>query len=160
MKRGSVRIGFEQWYTRIAAKPFRGAWQAIAVISLGTALVAGCLMRVTDPTRYHSIWVGMWWGIETVTTVGYGDVVPGTVAGRLTAVVVMLVGISFITVTAAAITSEFVEAARRRRQEQPDSEALSAMSELRQLRGQVATLQDSLEELRRDLRAGGASEAG
>jgi hypothetical protein len=157
MNRGSIRIGFEQWYARIAAKPFRGAWQGIAIVSFGTALVAGCLMRVTDPTRYHSVWVGMWWGLETVTTVGYGDVVPGTVAGRLTAVAVMLVGISFITVTAAAITSEFVEAARRRRQQQPDSEAVTALSELRYLRDQVATLQDSLEELRRDLRAGGAS---
>jgi voltage-gated potassium channel len=125
MRRTTALTNVEQWYARIAAQPFRGAWQGIAAVTLAIALVAGVLVRITDPHRYHSIWAGMWWGMQTVTTVGYGDVVPQTAAGRLTGVAVMLVGISFITVTAGAITSEFVEAARRRRQNAPEA-ALSS----------------------------------
>jgi voltage-gated potassium channel Kch len=50
-----------------------------------------------------------------VTTVGYGDVVPRTVLGRIVAAVVMLQGIAFIAVVTAAITSSFVARAARER---------------------------------------------
>ena len=62
----------------------------------------------------------------------------------------MLAGISFITVTAGAISSEFVEAARRRRQGM--AEESPELAEVRALREQVAALQGDLAELRRDLR--------
>lgn len=150
--RTPARTTVEQWYLRIAARPFRGAWQGIAIVTFGIALIAGVLVRLTDPSHFPSIWSGMWWGMQTVTTVGYGDTVPETVAGRLTGVLVMLVGISFITVTAGAVSSEFVEAARRRRQA---AEERPELAELRALREQVAALQDDLARLRRDLRNGG-----
>jgi voltage-gated potassium channel len=51
-----------------------------------------------------------------VTTVGYGDAVPTSTGGRLVAVLVMVLGIGFLTVVTAAITSTFVEAARERMQ--------------------------------------------
>jgi hypothetical protein len=151
--RKPVRISFEEWYTRIAARPFRGAWQGITVVTFGIALVAGVMVRLTDPADFHSVGAGMWWGMETVTTVGYGDIVPRSIAGRLTGVLVMLAGISFISVTAGAITSEFVEAGRRRRQSAQEGPELA---EIRALRDQMTTLQDDLTELRRELRDGGA----
>ena len=151
MSRRPVLTAVEKWYARIAAQPFRGAWQAIAVITFGIALIGGILVRLTDPSRFHSIGAGMWWGMQTVTTVGYGDIVPQTPLGRLTGVLVMLVGISFITVTAGAITSEFVEAARRRRQ----STAGPELAEIRGLREQVTALQNDLGQLRRELRTSG-----
>jgi voltage-gated potassium channel len=49
-----------------------------------------------------------------VTTVGYGDVTPTRVVGRLVAAAVMLTGIGFITIVTAAVTSVFVEASRER----------------------------------------------
>jgi voltage-gated potassium channel len=55
----------------------------------------------------------LWWAIQTVTTVGYGDVVPTSAAGRLVATLVMLFGIGFLTVITASITSAFMEQARR-----------------------------------------------
>ena len=33
--------------------------------------------RLVDPHTFDNIWLGMWWAIQTVATVGYGDVVPG-----------------------------------------------------------------------------------
>ncbi len=153
MRRRPVLTTVEKWYSRIAAQPFRGAWQAIAVVTFGIALIGGVLVRLTDPSRFHSVGAGMWWGMQTVTTVGYGDIVPQTPLGRLTGVAVMLVGISFITVTAGAITSEFVEAARRRRQRTAEGPELD---EIRGLREQVSALQHDLGQLRRELGTSGA----
>ena len=69
--------------------------------------------------------MGLWWAIQTVTTVGYGDVVPTSTLGRLVAALVMIVGIGFLTVITAVITSTFIESARRRR-EGPGSDTLAA----------------------------------
>jgi voltage-gated potassium channel len=52
----------------------------------------------------------MWWAIVTVTTVGYGDVYPKTVAGRIVGSLLMLVGIGFISLLTATFASTFVAA--------------------------------------------------
>jgi voltage-gated potassium channel len=89
---------------------------AASVIVTATALVVvggGILIRVLDHSEYSSVWVGMWWAIQTVTTVGYGDVTPKHVSGRLVGALVMLEGIAFIAIITAAITSTFVARAER-----------------------------------------------
>jgi len=95
-----------------AASP-RGAAVVIATVSTSITVAAGILMTVADRKGFPSIGSGLWWAVQTVTTVGYGDHVPTTVAGRLVAAVVMLVGIGFLTVITAAITSTFVSRSRR-----------------------------------------------
>ena len=95
----------------------RGAAIVIASVSTAITLGAGIVMTVADHQNYPSIGSGLWWSVQTVTTVGYGDNVPMTLAGRLVAVLVMLVGIGFLTAITAAITSTFVS--RSRRQQTP-----------------------------------------
>jgi voltage-gated potassium channel len=56
----------------------------------------------------------LWWAVQTVTTVDYGDLVPTSTAGQLIAALVMIGGIGFLTVIAAVITSTFIENARSR----------------------------------------------
>jgi len=90
------------------------AARIIATVTVSVTVISGVLMRFTDPTRFPNVGDGFWWAVQTVTTVGYGDIVPGSVAGRLLASVVMLVGIGFLTVVTAAITATFIEGARRR----------------------------------------------
>ena len=90
----------------------RGAAVVIASATIAITVAAGILMTVADRDNYPSIGSGLWWAIQTVTTVGYGDHVPTTVAGRLVAALVMLLGIGFVTVITAAITSTFVAQAR------------------------------------------------
>ncbi len=75
-------------------------------------------MTVADPHNFPSIGRGLWFSVQTVTTVGYGDVVPTTVAGRLVASLVMLLGIGFVTVITASITGTFV--LRSRGEQAPD----------------------------------------
>jgi voltage-gated potassium channel len=52
------------------------------------------------------------WAVVTVTTVGYGDAVPHSVEGQIVAMVVMLVGIGFLSVLTASIASVFVKSDR------------------------------------------------
>jgi voltage-gated potassium channel len=78
------------------------------------AVACGLLMRVVDHTNFPSFGSGLWWSVQTVTTVGYGDKVPTTTAGQLLATVVMVAGIGFISVLTASISAVFIESARRR----------------------------------------------
>jgi voltage-gated potassium channel len=90
------------------------AARIIATVTIAVTVIAGVLMRVTDARQFPNIGDGLWWAIQTVTTVGYGDLVPTSPGGRLIAALVMLVGIGFLTLITAAITSTFIETARRR----------------------------------------------
>src|SRR5579863_5535759 len=91
-----------------AATP-RGAAIVIAVVSTSMTIAAGLLMTVIDHKNFPSLGSGLWWAVQTVTTVGYGDHVPATPAGQILAALVMLLGIGFITVITASITSSFVQ---------------------------------------------------
>ncbi len=71
--------------------------------------MSGAVQSLVKKGDVHSVWDGIWWAVETVTTVGYGDVFPTSVAGRIVAMFVMLVGIGFISVLTATIASYFVE---------------------------------------------------
>ena len=86
----------------------RGAAATIVIATAAVVVVGGVLIRVLDHSEYSSIWVGMWWAMQTVTTVGYGDVTPAHRPGRIVAAFVMLEGIAFLAIVTAAITSTFV----------------------------------------------------
>jgi len=98
----------------------RQAAVVIAVVSTSITLIAGLLMTVIDHRNFPSLGSGLWWAVQTVTTVGYGDRVPTSVGGQLLAALVMLLGIGFITVITAAITSSFVSRARLERSQGED----------------------------------------
>ena len=72
----------------------------------------GCrrmLERVLDHQEYPTIGRGLWFALQTVTTVGYGDVTPRQAVGRFIAAVVMLSGIGFLAVITASVTASLVE---------------------------------------------------
>lgn len=95
----------------------RTAASVIVTATASVVILSGILMRVVDAKEYPNVFVGMWWAIQTVTTVGYGDVTPQARAGRVVATVVMLEGIAFLAIITAAITSTFVARAQRERLE-------------------------------------------
>ena len=113
----------DRWVAR-ATTP-RGAAIVIACASIAITFGSAVLMTVADHKNYPSIGSGLWWAVQTVTTVGYGDHTPVTVSGRLVAALVMLVGIGFLTVITAAITSTFVS---RTEGEQSPSDVEVAMA--------------------------------
>ena len=149
MRPGWFEREAERLLERIQQQPFRGAWQATAVATVIVTVASGLLMTITDRDRFPSLWDGLWWSAQTVTTVGYGDVLPQSAAGRLLAVLVMMIGVTFITVTSAAIASVFVEAARRRRaaaEGRAGTDTSALAEEVRALAEEVRMLRDRLGE--------------
>jgi voltage-gated potassium channel Kch len=99
----------------------RRAAFVISGITLGVALAAGLLMRSVDHGEFRTVGSGLWWSVQTVTTVGYGDKVPTSTAGRLVATVVMVMALGFLSVLTASISALFVESTRRRRSRRDDA---------------------------------------
>jgi voltage-gated potassium channel len=128
---------------------------AASVIVMATTLVVvggGVLIRVIDHHEYPNVWVGMWWALQTVTTVGYGDVTPRHVAGRLVGVFVMLQGIAFLAIITAAITSSFVARAERESAAAQRAEEATEEGRLDARFDDLDKRLDRLESLIRDLR--------
>lgn len=97
----------------------RRAGQAIAVATVVVTLLSGIAMWLVDREEFPNVWLGLWWAVQTVTTVGYGDITPTHPVGRLIAALVMVSGIGFLTVVTATITAVFVEGARHRLRDRP-----------------------------------------
>jgi voltage-gated potassium channel len=123
--------------TRMEARLMRfyeraSVWRALRLIigvALVLVLVAGALERIVEPDTFTSLGLAYWWAVVTVTTVGYGDVVPHSAAGRVVAGALMLVGLGLIpTLTSVTIsililkrTRQSDEAERRERKESTET---------------------------------------
>jgi voltage-gated potassium channel len=109
--------------------PARAGW-AIASATAAITIACGIVIRAVDPADFDSVWLGVWWAVQTVTTVGYGDVVPHHTSGRLIAALLMLSGIGFLTVVTAAITAAFLETVRRRMGDPAEQELLAKLEDV------------------------------
>jgi voltage-gated potassium channel len=108
---------FERWLDRALARAETPRGGATVIASITTTVTVGCglLMVAVDHKNFTTLGQGLWWAVQTVTTVGYGDHVPTTAAGQLMAAAVMLLGLAFLAVITAAITSTFVARATEER---------------------------------------------
>ena len=139
----------ERQMARFLRKPV-SVRSAASVIVCSTAVIvfaSGLLMRVLDHREYPNIFIGMWWAIQTVTTVGYGDVTPKALAGRIVAAFIMLEGIAFVAIVTAAVTSTFVARATREHdiaaadeESQRDARIESSLTEMNHRLEQVETM--------------------
>ena len=98
----------------------RYAAYIIVVIWLVAVVIWGVAEHLLDKETFPTVWLGMWWALQTVTTVGYGDIIPETTVGRAVATLLMLGGLAFLSVVTAVITSSFV--ARRQRELMNDAD--------------------------------------
>jgi voltage-gated potassium channel len=92
----------------------RTAAGIIAGFTVVITIAGGVMMRFLDHREYPTIGRGLWFALETVTTVGYGDVTPRLTQGRIIAGVLMLTAIGFLAVITASVTASLVESSRRR----------------------------------------------
>jgi len=128
----------------------RSAAAAIVTATVVVVLASGVLMRLLDKHEYPNIWLGIWWAIQTVTTVGYGDVTPKSLAGRVVAAAVMLEGIALLAIVTAGVTSAFV----RRAEQDRDTEEDEAESRKREhVESRFDALDERLERIEATLRA-------
>jgi voltage-gated potassium channel len=78
---------------------------AAGVVVIGS-LVAYYAEHPTNP-EFATVGDALWWGIVTLTTVGYGDIVPKTPTGRWAAVMIMITGIAVLGVLSGSLASFF-----------------------------------------------------
>jgi voltage-gated potassium channel len=96
-------------------------------------LAGGVLVRIFDSESFPTIGGALWWSLQTVTTVGYGDVTPQGAVGRAIGAVVILYAVAFLAILTAAITSGFVDHARRQRSGDPEPGVAAILDKLDKL---------------------------
>jgi voltage-gated potassium channel Kch len=101
----------------------------VVVVVIVLVAVAGVVARLVEPETFTSLGLAYWWAVETVTTVGYGDVVPHTTAGRSVGTLLMLTGIALIPTLTSVIVSTLL--AKRRDVEQDRLESMLTQVEQR-----------------------------
>jgi voltage-gated potassium channel len=98
-------------------------WRAVRLVVLAAVTVvvlAAVLARLVEPTTFSSFGRALWWAVVTVGTVGYGDVVPHTPAGRTVAAGVILFSMAFIPTVTSLVVATLVNQIQRRNQESAD----------------------------------------
>jgi voltage-gated potassium channel len=86
----------------------------LALTTLLITAIGGVAAWLLAPDGFDSLGDALWFAAQTVTTVGYGDVVPDTAAGRLIGLGIMLFGVAAVSVITALVTSAFVTYQRER----------------------------------------------
>jgi len=87
-------------------------WIMIIIAATGIFLVEGDV----QPEEFGSIPRALWWATVTLTTVGYGDVVPITIMGKIFGIVIVILGIGMAALPAGILASGFTAEINRRRE--------------------------------------------
>jgi len=141
------------WFLRRQQSPEvrpRDAAYLVIVVWLFAVIAWGVAEHFIDPKTFPTIWLGMWWALQTVTTVGYGDIVPEQTAGKIVATLLLLGGLAFISVVTASITTGFI--ARRERQQRE-----SGQDPVLQRLDRIAARLDAIEQDLTNLRSSGTA---
>src|SRR5262245_6055250 len=119
---------------------------AIAVVVIGAAAA----YRAEHPSNPEFATFGdsLWWAIATLTTVGYGDIVPETAAGRVVGVMIMVTGVGILGVLAGSLASFFrVGSSSDDTPDAGDTSPTDLSAEVVELRTQVALLTQEIARL-------------
>jgi voltage-gated potassium channel len=140
----------EQWaerkFSRKAMRPRNAAYLVAAIWVFGV-VVFGVIERIADPNTFPSVWLAFWWAVQTVTTVGYGDVVPNQTSGKALAAILMIGGLSFLSIITATITSAFVA---RRQSELQEAGKDPVMRKLAEISARLDMIEGELAHTRAD----------
>jgi voltage-gated potassium channel len=124
----------------------RVALIAVAVLVIGAAVA----YRAEHPTNPEFATYGdsLWWAVVTLTTVGYGDIVPQTTAGRLDGVMIMVTGVGVLAVLAGSLASFFRRGGSDGETPDDDESATPDLgAQVGELRDQVAALTEEIARL-------------
>jgi voltage-gated potassium channel len=121
----------------------------LALTFIGLAVAGAVVMRIFDSHNFPTLGLATWWALQTVTTVGYGDIVPTTRLGQFIGGIEMVLGIAFITFVTAGVTSTVIQReeakgreAAKEHLEQRTQEIIESVTRTNQA---IATLGDRLD---------------
>jgi voltage-gated potassium channel len=131
---------FRAFYAHFSTERARGTFVMVGLMALITVLLATITVLEVEHrvpgANIRTAGDALWWAFATVTTIGYGDFYPVTMAGRIVAVVLVVFGLSFLGTFTAYVASFFLE----KTQLKEESEIQLLLSEVRGLREQVERL--------------------
>lgn len=81
----------------------------VLVLMMASSLCMYSAEHEVQPEVFNNAFSGMWWSISTILTVGYGDIYPVTVTGRLMAIVIAFLGVGAVAIPTGIISAGFVE---------------------------------------------------
>jgi len=92
---------------------------AAMMVMVFLIIIAASLMHAIEgeiqPEAFGSILSSLWWSVVTMTTVGYGDIVPITALGKVIATFIMLIGVGLVALPAGMLAARFGEEIRERK---------------------------------------------
>jgi hypothetical protein len=137
----------ERWiFRKMQTKGLRPRYAAYLIAAIWFVVVAafGVVEHLIDRESFPTVWLGMWWALQTVTTVGYGDVVPDQTAGKVIASFLLLGGLSLLAVITGVVTSTFVTQAQAQRMGEGKDPVMAKLNDLERglaaVRGELASL--------------------
>ena len=117
---------------------------AASVLVLNGAVIVYLVERHAPGSSIHTLGESLWWSVTTVTTVGYGDYVPVTTAGRVTACFIMGIGLLTLAVITAQVASSFVSQGPARAQDNLPAQAATPGTTLADLDQRLARIEQLL----------------
>ena len=86
----------------------------IVVLMLASSLGMYSAEHNAQPEQFRNAFSGIWWSVSTLLTVGYGDIYPVTVVGRIMAIFIAFLGVGVVAIPTGIISAGFVEQYTRR----------------------------------------------
>lgn len=110
----SPALGILASVVKRESKTLAAIFILILILLLFTATAIWYIERQAQPEAFASIPRAMWWGISTLTTVGYGDIVPHSAAGKVFGALIMFIGIGMFAVPTGILVTGFVRETKRK----------------------------------------------
>jgi voltage-gated potassium channel len=104
--------------------------------------MSGLLMAGIDP-GIENVWQGIWWAWVTVATVGYGDIVPQSVAGKVFGALVILFGVGFFSLLTASFSAYFIS----RGEVEIEEEEAEEMNQLKDIKRRIDAMEKTLQRI-------------
>jgi voltage-gated potassium channel Kch len=127
----------------------------LALTFLLLAFVGAIVIELIDRHDFSSFGSAFWWALQTVTTVGYGDVVPTTRSGQIVGGIEMVFGVSFIAFLTAGVTSTVIQRGDVKAKEADrahlEGETQRILDALTDTRGDIAALDKRLDVIERKM---------
>jgi voltage-gated potassium channel len=139
---------FERFIRRAVTS--RRIFPYLVLTTAGLAALSGFIVTLIDRRDFPDFGTGVWWSIVTIATVGYGDVVPHTAWGRVVGSAVIVVGVTFVSLLIAVVTSYFIAAEEEEKAEverqQRQQELAEARESLRRIEERLSSIEARLGE--------------
>jgi len=124
---------------KVLARNYLGT---VLLVALAFTLISGLLIAGIDPS-IENVWEGIWWAWVTVATVGYGDTVPQSAAGKIFGALVILFGVGFFSLLTASFSAYFVS----RGEIEIEEEEIEEINQLNEIERRIDAMEKTLQRI-------------